>query len=99
MKIPEIFKQLINVDDIYTASIITDMKVKFLFELATLGARDPHHSKECDLRVRLNAKKILTYVIFSKSYKLTKKFYLLILSLNPKLYYFLFNIKYKFVRV
>ncbi|HEY9059399.1 MAG TPA: glycosyltransferase [Pseudobacteroides sp.] len=99
LKIPEIFKQLTKVGDNYTASIITDMKVKFLFELATLGAKDPNHSKECDSRIRLNAKNILTYVIFSKSYKLTKKLYLLILTFNPKLYYFLFNIKYKFVRV
>lgn len=98
LKIPEILKSSINMNNKYNNNLILNLEVSFLFDLAILGARDINHNIKCDNVIQRSAKKLLSYVWTSKSYKTAKRIYLLFLSVNPKLYYYLFCLKYKIIR-
>lgn len=95
LKISNILRSSTKIRSKDFESIITNLEISFLFDLALLGARDTSCHQKCDNILKENAKKFLKYVLRSSSYKVMKKIHLLILSVSPKLYYYLFSLKYK----
>lgn len=68
------------------------MTIKFIFDMAILGGFDNSAHKQCDRVIRDYASKFKKICFAGKEFSLKQKINILLLSINPKIYYFLFRI-------
>lgn len=93
--VPELIRKANQDSGIIDDGVFDDMMVKFIFDMAILGGFDKSEHKSCDKIIKAYASKFRKTCFAGKEFSLRQKFNILLLSINPKIYYFLFRIKYQ----
>lgn len=93
--VPKLIKEADSDSGIIEDSAFEVMTIKFIFDMATLGGFDRGNHKQCDKIIRDYALEFKNICICRKDFSINQKINILLLAINPEIYYFLFRIKHK----